>query len=170
MRKIVVIFFATMFSLVCQSQTDVIVKNDSSKFILNNFAIIDTTSMHFPDFSKGQASFEIILNNISLVPRKNANSEYFIFERNLVLTPENLYSFKVPENNSVPALNYSFEQKNYSSRFTLFYDSVYKKLSLYDNYNHKYFSNDVLYPYHNYESALLCGSINYLFLLFEKKK
>ncbi len=37
MKIIVMIFFITMFSIACQSQTDTIIKKDSLKFILNPF-------------------------------------------------------------------------------------------------------------------------------------
>ena len=37
MRKIIIIFLATIFSFFCRSQTDTVIKKDSSKFILNPF-------------------------------------------------------------------------------------------------------------------------------------
>ena len=87
-----------------------------------------------------------------------------------ILSPYNFSSFKVPKNDYIHALNYSFEQ-DMSSRFTLYYDSLYKKLVFYDNYKLEYFFYDSnLSPYNNFKSALIGGSLNYLFLLFDKKK
>lgn len=119
MIKIVLILFVTMFSLICQSQTDSIIKKDSSKFIL---------------------------------------------------TPSDFYSFKIPENNFVPALNYSSKPKNCSSRYSLYYDSLNTQLYIYDNCIKKYFYYGSIYPYHSIGSSLIDGTLNYLFLLFDKKR
>lgn len=85
-----------------------------------------------------------------------------------ILSPYNFSSFKVPKNDYIPALNYSFEQ-DMSSRFTLYYDSLYRRVALYDNYKHEYYSKDPLCPYRNFKSALVGGSVSYLFLLFDNK-
>jgi len=85
------------------------------------------------------------------------------------LSPFHLYSSELPMIFAKYPITYSTENK----RFTLYYDSehtIQTQVFLYDNYKHKYFYNEALYPYHNFESALLCGSLNYLIWLIEKSK
>ena len=82
-----------------------------------------------------------------------------------LLNRNNFYLFNAQENNSKLALNFSFNQQNNKSRFTLYNYSM-----LYDNYRHEYFYNNPLQPYKNFKTAVAAGTLNYLFLLFDKKK
>lgn len=119
MEKILILFFVTMFSFVCFSQTNTSIKSESSK---------------------------------------------------LILKPINFNSFDVPKNNSIPSLNYSFKPNSTTKRFSFYYFQTSPRLVMYDNYKHQYFFNDPFCPYSEISSALIGGTLNYLFLLFDKKK
>ena len=119
MKKIVIIFFATMFSFVCFSQT--------------------TNSIN-----KSRAE--------------------------LIVKPINFNSFNVDRNYTIPVINYSFMPNNATKRFSFYYYETSPRLVMYDNYKHQYFFNDPLTPYSEISSALIGGTLNYLFLLFDKKK
>ncbi len=80
------------------------------------------------------------------------------------------YSIKGSNINHINLQNYSSETRSPSSRFALYYDTLYQKSMLYDNYKHEYFLNDPIRPYSTFQNALLGGSLNYLFLLFERRK
>ena len=88
-----------------------------------------------------------------------------------IIKPFNYYSFTSKENNPLIFSNYTSNYIKTSSRFVLFHDSLYSSSKLYDNYRHEYFlmNNDPLCPYHNFKTALAAGTLNYLFLLFDKK-
>ena len=85
----------------------------------------------------------------------------------------NLSSFKSPDKHSFPALNFSFNQHKSKTRYSI-YDSPNKGFVLYDNYRQEYLPNtlNTYYPYnsinYNMEDALINGSIEYLFRLFDK--
>jgi hypothetical protein len=83
------------------------------------------------------------------------------------LQPFQYYFFKGSVNNPTIFSDYAFDFRN-TSRFTLYKGST--SLVLYDNFKHEYFLNDPLQPYSNFQSALLGGSLNYLFRLMDKKK
>jgi len=87
----------------------------------------------------------------------------------LIVKPINFNSFEVPENNSIPSINYSFVPNN-TKRFSFYYFQTSPRLVMYDNYKHQYYFNDPLTPYSEISSALIGGTLNYLFLLFDKKK
>jgi hypothetical protein len=88
----------------------------------------------------------------------------------LIVKPINFNSFEVPRNYTIPALNYSFMQQNSTKRFSFYYFQTSPRLVMYDNYKHQYYFNDPLCPYSEISSALIGGTLNYLFLLFDKKK
>jgi len=83
------------------------------------------------------------------------------------LKPFQYYYLKSEVNNSIIFPDYAFDFRN-RTRFTLYQGSI--DLVLYNNYRHEYFLNDPIQPYSNFQSALLGGSLNYLFQLFQKKK
>ena len=99
----------------------------------------------------------------------------------LTLPHFNLYSFNQPKNlNNTLIPHFSFEIRKMSPQFDLFYDSLYIRQVLfndfpYSDYNKYYdhsmngYINNPIAPYGNFESAVLCGSINYLIFLLEKK-
>jgi hypothetical protein len=86
-----------------------------------------------------------------------------------ILMPLNINSFQETNKSFIPENNYSLENNINPKRFTLYFNSYNTSAVLFDNNKHRYFVNNPLHPYHDYRSALLCGSLNYLFLLFEKK-
>jgi hypothetical protein len=76
------------------------------------------------------------------------------------------FSSQTKQNNSL-----SLNIQNKPAHFTLFYDTLYDRRILYDNYSQQYFYKDPLMPYHTFQGAIFGGSINYLLLLlFDKKK
>ncbi len=101
-------------------------------------------------------------NQTDIVARKD--SSY------VILKSFNLRSLNETKYNSVKFPDYTFGFKNTSSRFTLFHDSLFVNRMLYDNYRHEYFYNDPLQPYGNFQSAIVGGTLNYLFLLINKKR
>jgi hypothetical protein len=89
----------------------------------------------------------------------------------LILKQNNYYTFKSKENKPLIFYNYNSNYRNTPSRFVLFHDSLYSSSMLYDNYMHEYFlpNSNPLCPYNNFKTALAAGTLNYLFLLFDKK-
>lgn len=85
------------------------------------------------------------------------------------LKPFHYYAYKYDRNNPVMFSDYAFDFRN-TSRFTMYQGSPYYNRVLYDNFSHQYIFNDPLQPYSNFESAIIGGSLNYLFQLLEKKK
>jgi len=122
MKKIILLIFIAINLLVCDAQTSIILKKDSTKLTLNQ-------------------------NDFNL--------------------------FKINNNYSIPAINRTFEQYNhyYSSRFSIYYDTIFRKSTLFDNYRNKDYSK-YLYASSSdkYNSVFIigAGAINYLLLLFEK--
>ena len=69
---------------------------------------------------------------------------------------------KTDLNVNVP--NFNFKS---STRFTLYQNSISNYYVLYDNYRQEY---KPIQPYSNFGSALIGGTLNTIFMLFEKKK
>ncbi|MEI7595519.1 MAG: hypothetical protein WCK02_07220 [Bacteroidota bacterium] len=85
-----------------------------------------------------------------------------------IMKPLSLNSLQKVEINTIKLPNYTLNI-NKSSRFTLFHDTIERKLVLYDNCKKVYWQNDPIRPYNTVENTLVLGSINYLILLFDKK-
>jgi len=91
----------------------------------------------------------------------------------------NIKSIKQLKNNTnIPSIR-SLELRKIPE-YDLFYDSLYIRQVLFNDfpnseynkfydYNINRYINNPVAPYGNFESALICGSINYLIFLLEKK-
>lgn len=95
--------------------------------------------------------------------------------------PTNIFCLnKGFENNSRQITGYIFNLKIMSPQNGLFYDPQYYQQVYFDNilnsnnkkyfvYNLHHYVNDPIRPYGSSKSTLLCGALNYLILLCEKK-
>jgi len=96
MKKIVMIFFVTMFSFACYSQKNIILKNDSTKLILKPFNFYSTCNI----------KDSVLLFNNAFNTRKRISSfDLYYATIHEVQTP--FYSFYNYRNNSIFLKDYN---------------------------------------------------------------
>jgi hypothetical protein len=86
----------------------------------------------------------------------------------------------IPAENSMVSLHDYTCGKLVFPQTGMYRDSLFFRQFIYDQfcnnnckryfvYDTRHFVNDPFYPYGNFQSALLCGSLNYLMLLFDQQ-
>ena len=113
-----------------------------------------------------QLLFLFILTILSIASQAQTTNIVQNDSSKFILKPFQYYYLESEVNNPIIFSDFAFDFRN-TSRFTMYQGKLNRVL--YDNYRHEYFLNDPIQPYSNFQSALLGGSLNYLFRFFDKK-
>jgi len=93
-----------------------------------------------------------------------SNNDIYKDSSKILLSTFKFHSFNSTFNNKLNVPVFDFKSK---TRFTIYQNQISNYYILYDNYRQEY---KPIQPYSNFGSALLGGTLNTIFMLFEKKK